>query len=225
MPEIEPVTRMKTSIRPEKPLGLFGRLNCEQIDYRYPVTRDKFDIPRFLKFFGKDSEDQTPGGVTCRTVDPDNLDYHIHFYWQFGKQGATFYVSYHSEALPESEDEREPYAEGFMPWFGSFFAEKTAHSDLHSEFRYPERTRQSRFPPLKVNISDDLEAQIDGVTLSFASMPGGVDRAEVRQLKKHLVIDLMGETRTNFAEFDIQSEVAGLSSFALRLTKPAEDMK
>jgi hypothetical protein len=132
MPELEPVTPEASSAPQEVTRGLFGAAKCERLDLRYRVTRDKFDVDRFLAFF-KQTEEQD-AVVFCRTLEPDRLDYHIHFNWHFIKQSVIFYVSFHSGTLDKTESEHEPYAEGFMSWFGEFFTDGTAHADIYSEF-------------------------------------------------------------------------------------------
>jgi hypothetical protein len=220
MPEVEPITPAETKSAPHGPLGIFGASNCERIDLRYVVTRDKFDLPKFLAFFKETEEHLVSKFVVCRTLEPKKLDYHLHFRWYFTKEVLTFYVSFHTGTFDKTEGEHEPYAEQFMSWLGAFFSNETAHADLHAEFGYPLETRQSRFPlPLKVNISDDLESEIDGISMSFASMPDGITNAEVKQGKKRLAVELLGTTRTKFADFDVQNEVSRLSPVALRLTE------
>lgn len=123
--------------------------------------------------------------------------------------------------LPEVQDETEPYAEQFMAWFGSFFIEETAQADLRSTFCYSKEVRSARFPLLRINLSDDLEAEINGISMSFASMPEGITEGEIKQ-RKHLTVQLAGNTRTKFAKFEIRNEVARLSAFALRLTEPTK---
>jgi len=157
--------------------------------------------------------------VVCRTLDPEHLDYHIHFRWRFENDGPVFYISFHAGVVGKRENEREPYAERFMSWFGGFFGNETAHADIHCEFVYLTDTRQSRFPlPLKVTLSDDLEAEIGGIAVSFVSAPDEITGADIRQREKRLAIELSGTVRLNFVEFDLEREVNRLSCFALRLT-------
>jgi len=202
--------------------GIFASAGCEQIDLRYRVSRDIFDWQRFLQFFGIENEEEAKtASVSCRTLEPDKLDYHIHFHWNSSKDSFTLYVSFHVGAFRESEGEREPYAERFMPWLGSFLANDTAHADIHVEFEYKVEGMRSRFPlPIKVNLSkDDLEAEVVGIDVLFASAPEGISGAQVRQGKKNLTIELTGTIRTNFSAFDIKEEVARLSSLSMRITE------
>jgi hypothetical protein len=201
---------------------LFASSNCEQIDLRYRVAREIFDWPRFLSFFGvdNDGDENKTTSVTCRTLDPENLDYHIHFRWNPSKDAFTLYVSFHAGVIRKSDGEREPYAEQFMPWLGSFFANETAHGDLHAEFEYQTTVRRSRFPlPIKVSLAQEIEAEISGIDVTFASTPDGISGAHIRQSKKDLNISVVGTTRTNFSTFDIKAEVGRLSSLPLRLTE------
>ncbi len=217
MPKVEPVTPEGASA---SPFGLFHAVNCDQIALRYRVTRDNFSVPKLLAFFNKETEEEADGFfVVLRTLDPEKLDYHMHFRWEFGKERVTLYVSFHIGVLRKREGEHEPYAEQFMPWFGTFFSNESAHADLHSQFEYSIEGRQSRFPlPLRMSI-DDLGAEIDGISMSLASLPEGMASAKVQHWKKHLIVELRGSTRTTFATFDLQHEVNRLSSLALRLTE------
>ncbi len=220
MSEIEPVAQDVGSGASRSPLGLFEAANCKRIDLRYRVTRDKFAVSRFLAFFNQTEEKNANSFVVCRTLDPEKLDYHMHFTWDFHKEVVTFYIAFVSGVVQKSENEHEPYAERFMPWFGDFFSNETAHADLHLDFSYSLESRQSRFPlPLKANIVDDLETEIDGISVSFVSLPEGIASARILQGKKRLNLDLRGTVRTTFALFDLQSEISRISPVALRLTR------
>lgn len=200
--------------------GIFASANCDQIDLRYRVARDIFDWQRFLSFFGIDKEELgNRVAVTCRTLDPENLDYHIHFYFDSMKDAFILYVSFHAGSVEKSGNEREPYAERFMPWLGSFFSNETAHADLHAEFEYKDGARRSRLPlPIKIGIGV-AEAEIIGISASLTPAQDGVSDVNIRQGKKALTIGLIGATRTQFSTFDIKSEVEKLSLVALSLTE------
>lgn len=217
MPEAEPTTPIE--IGEASPIGLFAASSCDRIDLRYRVARDIFSVPRFLNFFQQDSEQQGQQMFVClRTLEPKKLDYHMHFGWEFSKESVTLFVSFHVGPMEKQEGEREPYAEQFMPWLGTFFEGESAHADLYAEFDYLIDVRQSRFPlPLKVSI-DEIEAEIRGILASFPSRPEGIAGAEIRHGKKRMIVELTGNIRTIFATFSLQSEVSRLSSFALRLT-------
>jgi hypothetical protein len=202
--------------------GLFASTKCRRIDLRYKISRDIFDWKAFYAFFGVQEETSKASmGANCRTLDPENLDYHIHFYWASSEEGFELYVSFHEGAFSEGEQEREPYAERLMPWLGEFMTNATAHADLHAEFSYPAVDRRSRFPlPMKFAVSgDDLEAEVTGIDATFPSSPEGISGTRIRQGKKSLSIEFTGTVRTGFAEFNIKTEVDRLSSLALRITE------
>lgn len=204
--------------------GFFSRANCNSVDLRYVVTRDKFDVAKFLAFFNKNESDLNNYSVSCRTLEPVELDYHIHFEFMFRDEGPEFRVSFHAGGVPEPADhEREPYAEQFMPWFGTFFKNDTAHADLHSGFAYPVETRKSRFPlPLKLPILEDVEIEISGFSSTLTPPIEGIGRSEIKLRKSRLIVDLIGATRTDFASFDLKAEVDRLSAVALKLTDGRE---
>lgn len=225
MPELVP--QEKTNREPMSRTtgsGIFASAHCEQIDLRYRMARDIVDCGRFFSFFGVEPENEEKSvAVICRTLDPESLDYHIHFRWSASKDALVLYVSFHTGVFSPSEGEREPYAEKFMTWLGGFLVNETAHADLHAEFEYQAGLRRSRFPlPIKLSISPELEAEIGGIDVSFPSMPESISGAQIRQGKKCLTIDLTGTARTNFSTFDIKSEVARLSSLSLRITEAIE---
>ena len=210
----------------ETRIGLFGTAYCDRLEFRFRVSRDKFETARFMAFFGLENEarDELAGSVTCRTLAPVELDYHIHFIWELSRkkeEPLVFFVSFHKGGkLPSPpETEREPYAEGFMPWFGSFFNNKTAHADSRAEFKYPSPHRRSRFLlPLKATF-DGLEAEIKGLSIRFPSNKEGWIFARLQQFEKRTTVDLNGSTSVRFEDFNLNDLVGQASAFALRLTE------
>ncbi len=204
--------------------GFFARSDCQSVDLRYRVSRDKFDVPAFLTFFGKDTENEKYVWVSCRTLEPKELDYHIHFGFHFTAEGPEFNVSFHAGGVPKPADnEREPYAEQFMPWFGKFFTNETAHADLHAGFAYPIETRKSRFPlPLKLALVEDVEIEIRGFSATLTPAIEGIGASAIGLGKKNVTIDLNGTIRTDFSSFDLKAEVDRLSAVALKLTDGKE---
>ncbi len=211
---------MNPDIGPPQGNGLFASSRCDRVDLRIRVTQDKFDVPRFLSFFGNDTEETATAFVTCRTLTPELLDYHLHFHWSLSAAEIALFISLHAGVIDERDGEREPYAEQFMPWLGGFFINESAHSDLHAAFQYPLRERASRFLlPLKVQVSSDVDAEIDGVSMTFPTRVDGINGADVRQRMKSVVVDLVGDYRLAFESFSVKEEIARLSAFAMKLTE------
>jgi hypothetical protein len=177
-----------------------------QIGYLFSVSPEKFDLDKFESAIGRSTKDD-PSGLGFASLDGKSGDYGISLAWfDIKEEEMQFHARYRTGGREPGEDERPPFAEDFMKWFGSFFKYENAEAHSHAEFKFPSDMRQCRFPiPMKTSIAGD--AEIEGVTFRLPSQPNGIKRAEIWASKKFWRLELIADRRITFDDFDVMSDI------------------
>jgi hypothetical protein len=133
-------------------------------------------------------------------------------------------VEFVREPKEAAADEKEPYAENFMPWVAKFFKGRAHKAEVHAEFVYPAAVRQSRvLLPLKASIGPkDSEAVIDGISFTLPATPEGVKKIWITQETKYVLVHVIADRDMDLAKFNPRNELA---AFARVLDTVLEEKK
>lgn len=201
---------------------IFTGTYCESLVWRFRIEKKDFDLDGFREGTG----DKTVGDrwrfVTCAPRNPSS-DFHLHVSWRVSK--TFFYLTLEYIQGPKEPDanEREPFAEEFVGWLERFLLAKIYTAEVHGEFSYPLRVRQSKFPlPLKAAIGPkDTEAVIEGISFTLLPMPNGVRKIWLTQLEE-VSIHAVADVSVDFRNFDPSCQIA---AFAAVLDTVLEEAK
>jgi hypothetical protein len=180
--------------------------------YLVDSTEAEFDVAKFSRFFGDKPNILDGSCVTVAPKDEENGAYNIHFLWR-RLTGArlNFRVEYFNGTRRHEGDEREPFAEDFMAWFGQFFKSPTVEARLHARFRYSLSDRISKFPlPQKTNLADG--AELYGISLRLTSNLDGVSTLDLTRLKNDWYAGIIADRIIEFEEFEPFDDAARLAS-------------
>lgn len=207
-------------LKPDRRRPLSSR-SCVNLEAKFVVALDKFERDRFAETVSKQGfPDSRTGSSVCFSELGKDGDYHIHFWWSIDEEDVTLIVRYHKGGMTGPPGDAEPYAEQFMGWLGHFFQYHEAHCHVTADFSFPLKSRRSRFPlPVKVPIAQDFETEIDGVSVRLPSRPEGMHLVRLTQDEKKVFINLHGQWRVTFAEWNVDKEVDRLSRLAFSITE------
>lgn len=215
------------NLRVATPKRKFTTKHCENIDYRFRVDLEKFlfgelkeaFFPRVLDVF--EQKVRSTFSAVCATRDATLADYHVHFDWYVRKKTFDGRVRYVRGAHAPSKNERPPFAEDFMDWFGRFFKAQTAAADVHALFSYPRARWRSALPlPMTLPIEGgEPVVEIDGMSMSFPKKLHGVSHLQLSVGDDAVWVDLCTDRRVSFREFDLGHELENLSEIATGLVR------
>jgi hypothetical protein len=203
-------------------VGRFAEADCDAVDFRFLVAKDKFNLDDFMKSMeSKGFSGILPqGAVTCRTQFPDRTDYHIHFVWAIRRDMLDLRISYDSRAIPLEGTEPEPFAEQFMEWIGQFFAAESANAGSNGLIGYSNADRQSRYLlPIRVGIVPGLDTTINGVSIEFPARPQGIEFVRLVVHKERMTLAVNRTAKVVFRAFDVYEHLTICSDMARSLTE------
>jgi len=201
----------------------FAIVHCERLEYCFNVPLDKFLLGEFRKAFfpGKSfSSKQGPPvmtfGAVCSTKDAKAADYHLHFDWSLRKHAFVGWVRYVRGAVVPGENERPPFAESFMSWFGSFFKSDKAAAHVHAFFKYPSKGWRSVLPlPMKLSLGEPrASVEVDGMSISLTSRVQGVSHLFLSIRGDATTLDLCADPVLRFKDFNVEIQLDRLSTVA-----------
>ncbi len=142
------MTKTKTAPSNRKPLKLLDApaelppAGFDSLEYYIKPSLEDFDLAAFRAYF-RDRLTGLPAAlqrspaksITVAVAPRDSKAglFHIFFRSTEKSNGIDFKVDYRTGPRKHERDEKEPYAEEFMQWFGQFFKNGTAHAHLHEE--------------------------------------------------------------------------------------------
>lgn len=185
-------------------------LGFDDAFYMISVSLEKFDLERFVRAIGGKEDYAKIGGLSFASEHPETGQYHVRLAWYVADEEIRLRVEYINDKREHADDERPPYAEGFMMWLGSFFKYSTAQVHTHAHLEFPVRSKSSRFPlPLKTAMVGDPE--IDGISLKLPSKPEGISRVRIDMGSKFWRLQIVADKRIAFDKFNINEDIASYS--------------
>lgn len=181
-------------------------------DARYVILtkRDEFSIDAFTAYFKSDVAKDGNYTFNVAPVNGAEGNYHIHVNWTLRNDDVNFTIDYFTGGLLHAPDERAPFAEEFMDWFGQFFKAGVAPAHLHARFKYPIVSRRSKYPiPEKTSLP--YNAELYGVSMVLIDEPNGVSSVRIDRGKtKYWYAEVVANRTVKFGGYSITDDIAPL---------------
>jgi hypothetical protein len=171
----------------------------DRMAYWIRSAPDQFDLAKFRSLLPPTAATKDASAVSVAQRNERIGDYHVLFSWTIKDEQLKFTVEYRRGTKKHESDEREPYAEDFMKWFGQFFAKPSIDAHFHIRFRHAVATRKSKYP-LSIGALP-LNGQLDGIAVQFPSNHIGVTELKLDCDKVYWHAELIADGSIKFYEF------------------------
>lgn len=201
---------------------LFARFGCTNIEYKFGVSLEKFDLDEFkndvLRLTGESAGDG-PVGDGTPTRNPMGADYHIHFNLRWNAKKFDASVEFVPGTSAAEPGYKGPFTEDFMGWLGQFFKNESASADVSAAFSYSIINSDLALPlPIQIMLGGN-ELEIFGMSMRIPRKPEGVYGAFFTLGGDEVFLGMDSERSVNFQGFSLAKDLEALSSVARLFTR------
>lgn len=207
--------------------GAFAKLHCEHLEIRIAIDPEKFRFQEFLKL-GSEFLQQPLAEQGSATLGFLDSEYHVHFSWWQVDGKIRFLIGYHADEDLTNVNETvliPVLKQDLVRWLGDLFVYPSAAAAITVGFHFEDHSRKSRYPlPIKVKLAQELETEIDGVSVRLLNEPNGVKIARLIQGAKYLSVQMNAFMDLTFADFDPNEQVRLYFEIVTMLTDEAKSV-
>jgi hypothetical protein len=188
--------------------GIFKKFGCKAVAYEFATPLESFDLSLFR------AEARLPDALAkwssvCAPKNRLTTDYHVHLDGQIRPKDLSCRVYYVEGAIRPAADEKEPYAESIISWFGKFFKLGKAEVKVHAWFEQPDDRWRGRFNlPFKVTMAKpDTEVVINGISISLQDRETGAYEGTLKKEPGILSASVKLNRTVEFETFRLRDEI------------------
>lgn len=182
----------------------------DRMVYWLRVPKTSFDMDAFRRSLPADA-----GAAEFLQAAPRAAErgrYSILCSWIEFSDDVEFNIEFVNEAWPHAPNEREPFAEEFVPWLGQFAQEQTVRSHQHSRFIFRLSAMDPAFP-LELSTTLPSGVTLNGVSLRLSENAEGVLTVQILRGSADWFVELVAERSLTFSHFDVNDDIdASLSA-------------
>lgn len=197
------------------------KLNCDIFQITIEFNEKIFKSKEFLAEFELKRKKHF-AFVTTFGSKYKSKNEHAHIYLDLDGEGSELRIGFHSGKV-ETEKDNDRFIEDMSEWLGGFFRAEDLDCEITSFFLYGKKF-ESQLPlnyPLLIKNEYLKGTNIVGYDINFPE-ESLLSRANVVNVKKGLLVLMIGETKINLPTFDYLSEIANFSKYANALVKEKE---
>jgi hypothetical protein len=192
---------------------IFGTTYCRLLAFEIEFKNDEIRASELWEALGLSA----PPTARIRTVcgsRSESTDYHLHVSWTPKENCIAATIEFAKNYRKPAPNEREPYAEDMIPWLRQFIVRSEMPLDFYSDFDFPvDSGRRIMFLPVttKLGAFNEVDAEIDGVSLRLVPPRGGIEKIWSTQGEDGLTIHLHGCKTVVFTDLDPAREIVDIA--------------